>query len=372
MALRAPLEAGDPTTMTARRKRTGKDGKMSKRWRSTWLRALALGGVAAGLLAVAGPASARSTGLTVYNLTGHTMTLTQTRWIGEPEIPRDSPQPGLVLKPGGAPVHVELLYSLSKASSVELVFKSTVGIHSGVAKISDNPTKAHCTGAYPGTCTVNKANDTVTFLDPPGTVHNIPAGEGQEQSKVLQELCTKHSSAKCDFKPTKKTPVQGAAQVVPDPIVNCSDTEPLNESITWEHRVGMTHSTGLEVSSGFEYEFLKAKVSASITATYGFEYSDARTFSRQFTRVIPPGYIAWVEHAAPLTRYTGDFTLHLGNTTWNLTGIHTDYPDKDPAKTGSWRVFNQKLTPDQLHRACGNSDGLASVGLSFVHDKPIH
>jgi hypothetical protein len=345
---------------------------MSKRRHSTWLRVLALGGVAAGLLAVAGPASARSTGMTVYNLTGHTMTLNRVTWVGEPEIPRDAPQPGLVIKPGGAPVHVELLYSFNKPSSVELAFKSTAGIHSAVAKLYDNPRQIHCTGAYPGTCAVSKGKDTVTFLDQPGTVHNIPAGHGQEQSKVLQDVCSKHSSAKCDFKPTKKTPIQGAAQVVPDPIVNCSDTEPLNESITWQHRVGMSHSTGLEVSSGFEYEFLKAKVSASITATYGFEYSDDRTFSREFTRVIPAGNIAWVEHAAPLMRYTGDFTLHLGNTTWHLTGIHMDYPDKDPAKTGSWRVFNQKLTPDQLHRACGNSDGLASVGLSLVPDKPIH
>jgi hypothetical protein len=39
-------------------------------------------------------------------------------------------------------------------------------------------------------------NGTVTFLDPPGIVHDIPPGQGQEQAQVLKEFCATNSKAR--------------------------------------------------------------------------------------------------------------------------------------------------------------------------------
>jgi hypothetical protein len=44
----------------------------------------------------------------------------------------------------------------------------------------------------------------------------------------------------------------------------------------------------------------------------------------------------WIDAVEPLYRDTGNFTVTLGNTTWNLTGVYFDSPD--PTRAGSFGV----------------------------------
>jgi hypothetical protein len=42
-----------------------------------------------------------------------------------------------------------------------------------------------------------------------------------------------------------------------------------------------------------------------------------------------PGHAAWVTHAAPVFRTTGNFTAKVGGNTWNITGVSFDIPRPD-------------------------------------------
>jgi hypothetical protein len=68
-------------------------------------------------------------------------------------------------------------------------------------------------------------------------------------------------------------------------------------------------------------------VEAEIFSTYSQVVTDGHTFSQDVTATIPAGYKALLTVEDPVYRYTGDFTVHIGNTTWHLPGATLDSAD---------------------------------------------
>ena len=63
------------------------------------------------------------------------------------------------------------------------------------------------------------------FVDEPGTVIDIPAGRGQAQAGVLEQLCSADSSpATCTFSPTSQVEVDSPTHVVGPPLINKTPT----------------------------------------------------------------------------------------------------------------------------------------------------
>jgi len=48
-----------------------------------------------------------------------------------------------------------------------------------------------------------------------------------------------------------------------------------------------------------------------------------------------------------MIRYTGNFTLTVGNTTINLTGVYFDSPDPDG--NGNWTLMSQSTHGGPIH-----------------------
>jgi hypothetical protein len=67
-----------------------------------------------------------------------------------------------------------------------------------------------------------------------------------------------------------------------------------------------------------------------VTAKYKHTWDHEYKFTQTEHADVPPHTHVWYTHTAPMLRDTGEFTVTLGNTTWNLTGVYFDHPDIQP------------------------------------------
>lgn len=62
---------------------------------------------------------------------------------------------------------------------------------------------------------------------------------------------------------------------------------------------------------------------------------------------------------------TGDLTLKLGNTTWNLSGVY--FNTADPDRSGRYVADDAKLTPKKYKEACNHQPpSLVKVSVSYM------
>jgi hypothetical protein len=345
------------------------------------LAALCVAGVAS--LATA-TASAATQGFDIYNLAGSTLKLDDVFVSGlEPvfEKPASRPLKGDLLKPGQT-MHIELnsRYSIVNNSNVREVSldftqfpppKSSSGrkyslylATGNAATLPSDPSQV-VMDCYSKTSQCPVDGTTATMLDPPGTTINIPATDAPAQATVLAQVCTKEPAATCEFNPTK-TPEKTTQprEPISDPVINCSATQPVKVTEKTQHKVGTTNS--VEVGEEFSVEVgLEAvlKVKSSVFAKYGHTWLDEYTFTKGIDADVEPREKLWVEHAAPVVRYTGDFTLTIGNTTFTLEGVYFDEPD--PGRTGSFYVKREPVTPAELEN-CRHHEGLVRLPQSAL------
>jgi hypothetical protein len=347
---------------------------MSRRRTHVGALAIALACTLAGTLSAAGPASAASTGFHIYNLSGSPMKLVNVTWDGAPEKGRTAPLPpkvGSMLMPGGPPLHVEIAYdrfNLSR-SSVDLGYKPMNSKSNDLIRVSlhDAFRGADCsvTLARSYQCRVHNS-ETITLLDPPGTVNNVSSGHSQEQADVLRQLCNETNSATCTFTPTRRTPTLTPRHIVGQPLANCDDEDKVDTRLTREDTVGTTNSVEVEVGGEIEVSYLVAKVKASIKYKYGHEWLEEHKFSQDVSLTVKPGWVGWVAATQPVLRDTGDFTLELGNTTWNLKDVSFETPDPRP-NDGGMVSDGYKLSEDEYASTCTHKrPGLTQVPSHFV------
>ena len=164
---------------------------------------------------------------------------------------------------------------------------------------------------------------TLTITNAKQTVHNLPA-KSQAQYDALWHICNDGTGAVCEFDATSKKETSTGAVVVGDGVRN--ETEDENDyTYHWSHDVKITSEW--DVEAGFSAG-IEGIVTAEVKAKYGQSYSNTEAYGGELAVKVKPEYTAWVTHEAPVLRVTGDFTITLGNTTWNLPDVYFDVPIK--------------------------------------------
>jgi hypothetical protein len=321
-------------------------------------------------------------GFYIYNFTGATLKVTEVHPYftqpvfepvpekGETNVPLP-PQVGDLLSPGGR-MHVELISKYGQLRKADVRFEQFPKPKSGrsrdyeLSMITGDtnylPTQwdVHCTTIRVGQCSVDGA--TLKLLDPPGTHITIPATDAPAQAAVIADVCTEANSdsgGTCKFDPKTKESTTAPAELVGDPVVNCLP-EKIEPDVQVDHKVGTTNS--LEVGAEFEYEegFVVGKVKFAVSTKYGHEWIDEYTYKQRIPVPIEPGHVGWVVHATPVVRFTGDFTLTVGNTSFTLTGVYFDHPDK--GRAGAYFVKTRDLKPGEL-QDCQGDDVMGGLRL---------
>jgi hypothetical protein len=89
-------------------------------------------------------------------------------------------------------------------------------------------------------------------------------------------------------------------------------------------------------------------VDTSITATYSHGWITSHEYEQSMTADVPPKTKVWLDDALQMTRDTGNFTITIGNTTINLTGVYFDSPA--PTFNGNWTLMSQSINGGPIHR----------------------
>jgi hypothetical protein len=203
-----------------------------------------------------------------------------------------------------------------------------------------------------GTCTAGSTN--TALMDDKDTVVTLGGGQAQAQAQALDRLCRDLPQVSCAFAATKEEKTMIPAHVVGLVYAN-STLDPMSKRITISEKVERSQS--VEVSTTVEASVLKL-VQASVTAKYGQVWTNSLTFEESSDAVIRAGYKVWSEMEEPTLRFTGDFTMKVGNTTFRLVGVHFDVPDPKPTVDRS-PTLHTRTAP--LSGADGNLPPVQSI-----------
>jgi hypothetical protein len=324
-----------------------------RRDRGRRARAVLLAGLIPAALAVAAllpaAASAYSRGFQVYNLSSQPIKLIGVSPTNGGSFDR-TPATGAVLQPGAGNHDFEETYWFGQTTAGLATYQilgdndQPIGTFTAYMQIQDvNTTNVRCATSL-GACSPpggTVAGNVLTLLDPPGTVHNIPAGQGQAQAAVLNQLCKAGNSATCSFTATSEVQISSPTHQVGSALNNNTDVEQ-DTDVTIKDTIESSDSVGIDVEAGGKIEGL---VDFSITAEYKHKWTTEHTFEQGITVHCPGHYKCWIMGTAPMLRDTGDFALTLGNTTWNLPGVYFDSPD--PNGKGAYDVDWQPLTANE-------------------------
>jgi hypothetical protein len=177
------------------------------------------------------------------------------------------------------------------------------------------------------------------MLDLPGTVINIPSGQGQQQADVLNQLCGS-SSATCTYTPKSFDSTSFTDWKLASDSVSNNTTSPLTTTITVTTQQQTATTLKLTTSAKVTvFEIVELGVTTEASQTW----TDTYTFSQAITVTAQPGEKVSIESRDPVKRVTGDFTLTMGNTTWNLTDVNFDSPDPD--RRGEYNAISTPITP---------------------------
>jgi hypothetical protein len=270
-----------------------------------------------------GDASNNTTaGFTIVNMTGYDLTFTS----GSGDF--DGPIPGRTVIRTGERQHFEVIvdwkdddqgilhYTSSRPGAPETVLTLNVS-----SWFSGSTSTIEC-----GTSTCDVYYDgstlTATILAPPHTAIEVPADRAAEQTAILEEFCGDGALGTCSFTATSQEK-DYAVQHDVDTFRNEFDTTAtLTEQITTVYAQKTSYSVSAKV--GLKIFDL---VSAEVSAKYGNEWTETYTFSDTFKVQLAGWRAGSIASENPIIRYTGDFTVVVGNTTWYLRGTTIEQAD---------------------------------------------
>lgn len=191
-----------------------------------------------------------------------------------------------------------------------------------------------------GLCTNNSTS--VTMLDQKDTTIRL-AADSPRAGAVLARFYGAGTPATTSFTPTSQvTGAWGDRHLVGTPVFNNTD-RPSNWA---EYRADEKQTVGTNIAVGGDAEAqLNQAVKLAVRASYGYTWTD--TVARGHTEHVEfdPYTKNWVEVTEPVIRYTGDFTIKLGNTTWTITGARFEVPD--PARVPSYAIMSRAMTDQE-------------------------
>ncbi len=148
----------------------------------------------------------------------------------------------------------------------------------------------------------------------------LGAADAAKIAAVLPNVCYDGSIANCSF--TAKSEVKGFSPVrtVGTPVSNTTST-PTTYSISIADQVSQSDTVGgLSVKlSGGGLAKLASIINIEITANYSHTWVQTHTFTQTVNVPVAPGKTAWIEGSVPVWNVTGDFTIKLGNSTYQST-----------------------------------------------------
>ena len=296
---------------------------------------------------------------TVSNLSDKSL-----RYMGSDAVHANDPFPasGTVIKPGGQ-LSVEVTFWFLYDQKVTSAFDVLDDNGSVVGKVQmdmklDGFANPSSDGWWRGATSGQVKSDgyTIAVLNTAGTVTTIPAGQGQAQAGILEQYC-QLGNASCQFTPTKHENVLGPRHVVGNMVYN-NMPDSQNTTITVSDTVGATDS--INIAASVKVSIMKI-VEATVSTTYGHTWTTSHTFTQAEQLAIRPYYKAWLEAAEPMNRYTGDFVVTMGNTTWNLQDVSFDSPN--PSGAGSYVKQTAPMTDQEKD---DNPTGLVQSTVSAV------
>ena len=296
---------------------------------------------------------------TVSNLSDKSL-----RYVGSDTVHANDPFPasGTVIKPGGQ-MSFEITFWFLYDQKVTSAFDVLDGNGNVVGKVQmdmklDGFASPSSDGWWNGNTSGQvKANGyDIAVLNTAGTVTTIPAGQGQAQAKILEQYC-QLGNATCEFTPKKHENVLGPRRVVGNMVYN-NMPDAQNTTITVSDTVGSTDS--LQIAASVKVSIMKI-VEATVSTTYGHTWTNSHTFTQAEQLSIRPYHKAWLEAAEPMNRYTGDFVVRMGNTTWNLQDVYFDSPN--PNGAGSYIKQTAPMTDQEKG---DNPAGLVQSTISAV------
>jgi hypothetical protein len=176
-------------------------------------------------------------------------------------------------------------------------------------------------GAENGECTT--IDDRIgQILDGPGEVVTFGPGEGQKQAKTLLSLCADDRISTCSFSPTSHEVVYSENHQVYTVINNETSTV---EQTTIGVNYSATESSNISIAGKVSAK-LGSIINAEVSGTIGRTWSQTVGYTQQVNVTIPVNRSVSFLAKEKVDRVHGDFTIKIGNTTWNLPGIYLDTP----------------------------------------------
>lgn len=308
--------------------------------------ATVLGSIAVGIITAA-PASAAtphaaavpraaavtadvSRGFDIVNTTKQNLELVRVSSPGE----RDDYAPtGTRIAPGQS-YHYEKIYYFAQHGETTLTFQYMEPLGDGASRITN----------FDVTLVVDRVSGTNirTDADYSFTVDNqgfsagrltvsekdfatitVPASDAQRQAELLNQTCVS-GLASCTFTPDTKVAGDPQIKLVAGGANNTDKAR--SGSITT--KVVATTTSSVETTGSAKLT-IKGILEAGLSHKYGGTWSD----TKEETRTQPyevgayKNFNMWSR--VLMDRVTGDFTVKLGKTTWKLSGVHFDIPNKD-------------------------------------------
>lgn len=206
-----------------------------------------------------------------------------------------------------------------------------------------NGRDTRCSAGGNGEC--NVPNDRMALAQDKGTpVFTLGAADAAKIAAVLPNICYDGSQANCTFVAKSQTAGFSPVRTVGTPVSNTTST-PTSYTIAIADQVSQSDTVGLDVKmSGGGLAKLASIINLEITAKYSHTWTKTSTFTQTMNVPVGPGKTAWIEGSAPVWNVTGDFTIKIGNGTYQLSDATFTTPN--PNAQGSYVIRDKPIAAE--------------------------
>lgn len=203
------------------------------------------------------------------------------------------------------------------------------------------PRETQCSAGGGGQCSV--PNDKMAIaLDKSSPTITLGAADAAKIAAVLPNICYDGSIANCSFIAKGQTAGFSPVRTVGTPVTNTTST-PTTTSVSIADTVSQTDTVGVSVKlSGGGLAKLASIINLEITANYQHSWTKTTTFTQTINVPVGAGRTAWIEGSVPVWKVTGDFTVRIGNSTYQLNDAIFDTPNPD--EQGSYVIRDKPAT----------------------------
>jgi hypothetical protein len=169
----------------------------------------------------------------------------------------------------------------------------------------------------------------------------VTVTDPHQEARLLAEHCVRGEPTQCVFDSKNlNTNVYGPEESVTD-AVDAPCGEGLTYTFSWSQTIATTENVGGSASLTVAIGKLLPIVQASVSATYGFSWTQSKTVSGTYPYPIPKGHRIHLVRTAKLNEVTGGFLLASNGDT-NYVIPHATFKWPDPSGSG---IISPKLEP---------------------------